>query len=390
MHLSTSSEGGAGIAARRLHNGLKGLGIDSNFLSIYRKNSTYHPFEMAVVRSPNTRLISAVIAWFNSILSSRTYFTIVSSSPLKAKNLFRFGSPSEIIFHVHNWFNLIELNEIEKALDKGYKFVFTLHDQRLFTGGCHYSLDCIQFTSSCASCPLLPSVFKCMPSKNLNASKKILRKYRGQIEIIAPSQWIKTLAGTSSALKANSITWIPNWHGSFDQEMHSEGTNKYSQRKTVLIGIASTSKKSNIKGREIILSLESLIRKNNADIKIIYLADFKTKETQVNSFWGTIDYLLVPSIMDNSPNVIHEAKIFGVPVIATAVGGIGELLNRDYDHLVSLNVDTPNLIWSILKKLKTPISKEIKDKIKFDYTSNQSEILIQYSDIYKKLSAQVI
>ena len=359
-------------------------------LSIYRKNSPYDQSEITVVRSPNTRLISAVITWFNSILSSRTYFTIIGSSPLKAKNLLRFGSPGEVIFHVHNWFNLIELREIEKALDKGYKFVFTLHDQRLFTGGCHYSHDCIEFTSSCASCPLLPSVINCIPSKNLNASREIFRKFRHQIEIIAPSQWIKTLAGTSSALKTNAITWIPNWHGSFEQEIQSEDTNRHSQGKTLLLGVASISKKSSIKGRDIILSLESLIRKNNANIKIIYLADFKAKEKQINSFWRAIDYLLVPSILDNSPNVIHEAKIFGVPVIATAVGGIGELLNSEYDHLVSLNVDTPNLIWSIVKNLKTPISKEVMDKIKFDYTLNASKILIRHRDVYMKLSEQVL
>lgn len=341
-----------------------------------------------VKRTPKTRFVSGVITWFNSILSSRTYFTIIGSSPLKAKHLIRFGSPREVIFHVHNWFNLIELREMKKALDDGYKFVFTLHDQRLFTGGCHYSHECIEFTSSCTSCPLLPSTINSIPSKNLTASREIFQTYKDQIEIIAPSQWIKTLAGTSSVLKNNAITFIPNWHGSFEQEMQSENMDRPYHEKTILLGVASISKKSNIKGRDIILSLESLIRKDNANIKIIYLADFKSKEKQIHLFWRAIDYLFVPSILDNSPNVIHEAKIFGVPVIATAVGGIVELLNTEYDHLVSLNIDTPNLIWNIVKNLKEFPAKKVMDKIKFDYTIYASKSLIQHRDIYIKLSEQ--
>ena len=61
------------------------------------------------------------------------------------KNLKKFGAPHETIFHIHNWFNLINLMELRKLLDLGYGVVFTLHDQRLFTGGCHYSLNCSKF-----------------------------------------------------------------------------------------------------------------------------------------------------------------------------------------------------------------------------------------------------
>jgi glycosyltransferase involved in cell wall biosynthesis len=390
VHLSTSREGGAGIAAKRLHEGLQGLGIDSKFLSLYRKNSRYAQSEIAVTRTLHTKLISGAITWINSILSSRTYFTIIGASPLNSKSLLRFGSQNEVIFHVHNWFNLIDLKEIERALNNGYKFVFTLHDQRLFTGGCHYSHECTKFASSCESCPLLPSIIDCIPSKKLNASREIFQKYKNQIEIIAPSQWIKTLASSSSALKNNAITFIPNWHGNFEPEIQRADTVNYFQEKTIFLGVASINKNSNIKGKDIVVSLESLISKNSANIKIIYLADFKTKEQQTHSFWRRIDYLLVPSKSDNSPNVIHEAKILGVPVIATAVGGIGELLNSEYDHLVDFSFNTPNLIWNIVKNLNKPLSKEVMNKIKLDYNLYVREVLIQHREIYMKLSQQEI
>ena len=52
---------------------------------------------------------------------------------------------------------------------------------------------------------------------------------------------------------------------------------------------------------------------------------------RMEKFYSSIDILLVLSRMDNSPNVIHEAHSVGIPVIATKIGGISELLNDEYD-----------------------------------------------------------
>ena len=40
------------------------------------------------------------------------------------------------------------------------------------------------------------------------------------------------------------------------------------------------------------------------------------------------DVLVVPSIQDNSPSVISESLMCGVPVIGAAVGGITEVLDE--------------------------------------------------------------
>jgi hypothetical protein len=87
---------------------------------------------------------------------------------------------------------------------------------------------------------------------------------------------------------------------------------------------------------------------------------------------------------------IGSGVAISVPVIATEVGGIGELLNSEYDYLVSLNFNTPNLIWDIVKNLKKPLPKEVMHKIKFDYDLYVREVLIQHRDIYMKLSQQAI
>jgi len=52
---------------------------------------------------------------------------------------------------------------------------------------------------------------------------------------------------------------------------------------------------------------------------------------------ASIDALVVPSLVDGRPNIIMEANAFGRPVLATAVGGIPELIDNGRNgHLISL------------------------------------------------------
>jgi glycosyltransferase involved in cell wall biosynthesis len=103
------------------------------------------------------------------------------------------------------------------------------------------------------------------------------------------------------------------------------------------------------------------------------------------TFWNLIDYLLVPSVLDNSPNVIHEAKILGIPVIATKVGGIGELLNLHYDYEVDLTDDTHNAIVQIIEKIISENPKINTEQIIDSYKDHNSQSISQIKGIYANL-----
>lgn len=57
---------------------------------------------------------------------------------------------------------------------------------------------------------------------------------------------------------------------------------------------------------------------------------------ELDGFFASIDLLVVPSVWyENSPFVIHEARTAGVPVLASDLGGMAELVRHDVDGLLA-------------------------------------------------------
>jgi GT2 family glycosyltransferase/glycosyltransferase involved in cell wall biosynthesis len=70
---------------------------------------------------------------------------------------------------------------------------------------------------------------------------------------------------------------------------------------------------------------------------------------------ASIDVLVVPSVWpENSPLVIHEAFLAGVPVIASRIGGIPELVKDGRNGLLVAPGDTVDLSGAIARVLREP------------------------------------
>ena len=116
-------------------------------------------------------------------------------------------------------------------------------------------------------------------------------------------------------------------------------------------------------------------------MKIVNLKDVSDK---VSDFWGRIDLLFVPSRADNSPNVILEAKSVGIPTLASRIGGIPELLERNFDTLFSIESDSINEIFAKIVAIQ---QRQISSRIRFSSDSqSQKSHLSLYSDLILKNS----
>ena len=68
--------------------------------------------------------------------------------------------------------------------------------------------------------------------------------------------------------------------------------------------------------------------------------------------------LVLPSFMDTSPNVVSEAQVAGLPVVATRVGGVPEMIEHRRTGLLVPAQSVGALSDAILEILRHPLAAE--------------------------------
>ena len=135
------------------------------------------------------------------------------------------------------------------------------------------------------------------------------------------------------------------------------------------------------KGIDILKKIEK-----NIDGKVVYCTDLSWNETMKKLKESAI--LVVPSRMESIPQVIKEAFYLKIPVIATNVGGISELIENEKTGILVESENFSSLLDKINKLLKNPILQEklSKNSHKFIIENYTWESLYQkYIDFYQNL-----
>ena len=135
------------------------------------------------------------------------------------------------------------------------------------------------------------------------------------------------------------------------------------------------------KGIDILKKIESKI-----DGNVIYCTDLSWEEAMKNLKESTI--LVAPSRMESIPQVIKEAFFLKIPVIATNVGGIPELIENGKTGILVSPEDPESLQQEIQNLLKDPskqyqISENAFEFIMKNYT--WESLLQKYKKFYQNL-----
>lgn len=78
--------------------------------------------------------------------------------------------------------------------------------------------------------------------------------------------------------------------------------------------------------------------------------------SDITGIYGGLDVLVVPSLWpENSPLVIHEAFMHGVPVVGTRTGGIPELVTHEVNGLITEPFSTRALADALQRFLREPL-----------------------------------
>jgi glycosyltransferase involved in cell wall biosynthesis len=346
--------GGAFIACDRLDRALLGQGVDSAIITpeiIERLLPTANPRLRHIVESTKSALWASVVG--DRTYLSNTLFSLCvhGETSFGAEN---FGSPNILHFH---WVTfLLNPASIASLAHLRSPLVWTLHDANAFTGGCHYPAGCNAFTDGCLSCPQITKSEARWTEFAVRAKRKALIDFP-RIVVTAPSNWLLQMARRSPVFAGYDFRVMKNC---IPRHFHAQSrdearVNAGLETEDIGILFAAIDLTENRKGfslaiealQKVVLELEqsgqqklvsrlrplSLGRSSDclkSQLGAIGLSvrdfSYAVDEAAVANAYRAADFVVLPSLEDNFPNVITEAAACGATLLGLPCAGPGEII----------------------------------------------------------------
>jgi glycosyltransferase involved in cell wall biosynthesis len=84
------------------------------------------------------------------------------------------------------------------------------------------------------------------------------------------------------------------------------------------------------------------------------------QQDDINPYYAIADVFLLPSLTEGCPNVLLEAMAAGVPVVATAVGGVPEVATNGKDAILVKKRDSDALASATAEILE---NRQLRDRL---------------------------
>lgn len=358
--LNTYDWGGAATATKRIHRGLRDIGVDSRMLVQHKRgddptivgpgNRLRNAYSMArIVADPwPLKLFGGTSAWFS-----------VNWLPDDVAR--QIGKLDPDLVHLNwvgeNFFSPKSLRKFDRPI------VWRLPDMWAMTGGCHYADGCERFTERCGACPQLGR------DVDHDVTWWTHRRKRSgyadaDITVVAPSTWLAEQAERSSLLDGFTIEVIPNGLDTatfepYDAAIARDVFDIRDDVEVILTGAVDPTSNPR-KGFDYLQrAVRSLAEERGAeDVEVVVFgADepeappdfgFDTRyvgylhdEASLAMLYAAADVMVVPSKYEGFGQTVTEAMACGTPVVAfdatgpsdTVVHGETGFLARPYDPM---------------------------------------------------------
>lgn len=409
LQLSTFHwEGGAGVAAARLHQALLSAGVDSQLM--VSEISRPGPQTTAWADSP----WKSKKAWVNFVMERLSFL------PYEKDKSVRFAfSPAVAgadiadhplvkqasVIHLH-WvnFGFLSLKSLEKLFALGKPIVWTLHDMWTFTGGCHYNRGCERYLSHCSYCPYLkkPGEYDIAFAQ---FEKKQLLYQNAPVTFVSPSRWLDNLVQKAALTNGKPTRAIPNC---IDTDFFKPGKRVEARKafglpadkKLLLFAGANTQdprkgfayfqeamRHPDLSDAEVmILGKGKPENFGDMPVKVHFLGKISDPNQMVQAY-NAADMLIVPSLEDNLPNTIMEAMACGTPAVGFQTGGIPEMIEHLESGFLSAPKSASSLSEGIQWMLKHNANGTVSERARQKVLQNYSEKVVagQYSQLYDSL-----
>lgn len=406
-------KGGAAIAASRLFEALKVRGVDVKMLvqdGGELEKGIYSTTHGRVKRWINlSRFILERLAFLRQERSKsiRFLFSLANTGESIKRN--RQVLEADVI-HLH-WINagFLSLRTLKEVLQLGKPVVWTFHDMWPFTGGCHYALDCREYTRECGLCPYLKKPGKRDLSHRIWKKKE--RLFRdGKFTVITPSKWLQLCVSESSLLQHTPAVAIhnpvdPGLFKPVDREKACRDLGLDPSRKYILFGAATM--RNMLKGFDYFEKAMGMIAAEPEQIEDVEILLFgKTREDVAQLFplktrnftfvqsiqtmvelYSVAHLFVIPSLQDNLPNTIIESMLCGTPVVGFRTGGIPEMIDHKVNGYLAEYQSSADLAegikWILSMEAYGAFSAEIRNLALTLFSMDRS--VEMHLDLYRKM-----
>ena len=343
VHFSTSdSQGGSARSARRIHDGLRRLGHQSNMLVGSRAGDdpdveTVHGGGVLRiadrVTEETTRRLGLQYLWYPSsrrVLGHRWVG----------------GADAIQIYNTHGGYFS---HRLLPALSRKAAIVWRLSDMWAVTGHCAYAGRCEGWRTGCGACPDLATY----PPLAIDTTRllwRLKKRVYGEARptIVAPSRWLENIAKESPLFAGCTIHHIPNGveRTKFHQTPRSDARKKLrlpSNRPLVLFcahGLDNNQRKGSgdaiaacnrLDGRadfDLVLAGDGGESWRDRVPQKIHTLGYLSDDALIAAAYAAADITLAPSTVENLPNSILESMACGTPVVAYDSGGIADAVHH--------------------------------------------------------------
>ena len=396
--------GGAAKASYRLHNALLGEQIDSKLFVVDKISNDNTVISNGKKGKFFIKLREKIDEFPQRLYKNRdsTYFSISWLGFDSLVSTINEINPDVVHFH---WVNkgMLRLENLKKI---NLPIVFSLHDEWLYTGGCHYSGNCFKYENICKSCMVLNSnKIKDLSYFNFKRKENIFQDLN--MSVVGLSNWIAKSAQKSSLLNGVNVVNLPN---PIDTEIFRPIDKKYSRKiwnlpytkKLILFGAVSALNDSRKGFKELNEVLKKIKNKKEYELVVFggaklkpqdlhgirtnYLGNLKD-ETDLVKLYNAADILVVPSLQENLSNVIMEGLSCGLPVLAFDIGGNSDLIDHKQNGYLAKSKDSDDMFNGLewILKVSNFATLKLKAREKVLYKFKNEIVAKQYIKLYQSV-----
>ena len=406
LHIVTyAAHGGAGIAARRLHEALISNGIESYILCADLDETNI------VKINPLKKCGAFLSKVFNLFCSIPNYYALkirfagaIQYSFNGRKNKRLQSAVKRInpdIIHLH-WVNDGFL-DVKQLLKFDKPVVWSCHDMWAFTGGCHYNGDCMKWKTGCTQCPLLEGISRKDLARKESELKEEALHSIPKIRLVGLSNWMNESIKESKICCDLPASCIPNTidEKTFLIVSKEEARTRLGISGSVLVILfGAMDLADERKGFKYLIEALTILSKDveykaiavgnvtrelslPSETKVKIWGKAKNKE-EMNLLYSAADVVVLPSVQENLSNMIIEALLSGTPVAGFEIGGNGDMVLHQDNGYLSKEISGGGLAKAIKWILENQILPQHCRETILDRFDNKKTVN-KYIQLYKEL-----